>query len=112
MPGLSYNVNYFEVYGGKVFDLLNKRNRLTLREDAKAKIQVVDMSEKEVTNPSGLSKAIAEGNKLRSTSSTIANDTSSRSHAVCKIAIVQNHKNVIGSLLLIDLAVTFTYTNK
>ena len=43
---LSVNVSFFEIYGGKVFDLLNKQKRLRVLEDGKAKVQVVGLVEK------------------------------------------------------------------
>lgn len=43
---LSVNVSFFEIYGGKVFDLLNKQKRLRVLEDGNAKVQVVGLIEK------------------------------------------------------------------
>lgn len=43
---LSVNVSFFEIYGGKVFDLLNKQKRLRVLEDGKAQVQVVGLIEK------------------------------------------------------------------
>ena len=101
---LVYNVSYFEIYDGKVFDLLNKRKQLTLLEDAKSKIQVKGLSETEGNSAENVLKVIDFGNKVRSTSQTTANDTSSRSHAICKIQIIKDKKTTLGNLLLIDLA--------
>ena len=47
-PPLSLSLQYiasFEIYGGKVFDLLNKRSELPVREDAKKKINIVNLRE-------------------------------------------------------------------
>jgi len=33
-------MSFFEIYGGKVSDLLNDRKKLSIMEDAKGKIQV------------------------------------------------------------------------
>ena len=100
---LAYFASYFEIYDGKVYDLLNKRQQLVLLEDAKNKIQVKGLSETEANSFDKILKVIEFGNKVRSTSPTVANDTSSRSHALCKIQI-RKDKNIVGNLLLIDLA--------
>jgi kinesin family protein 2/24 len=42
-------------------------------------------------------------NSVRTTHSTVSNETSSRSHAVCKI-IIKNEGKEIGKLHLVDLA--------
>ena len=42
-------------------------------------------------------------NNLRTTHATVANDTSSRSHAICQIIIRKGEKEV-GKLVLVDLA--------
>ncbi len=102
--GFSYHASYFEIYDGKVYDLVNKRSQLTLLEDAEGKIQVRGLSETKTNSKEELMKFMDAGNKMRSTSQTTANDTSSRSHAICKIQIRKGEKTVLGNLLLIDLA--------
>lgn len=42
-------------------------------------------------------------NKARTTHSTAANDTSSRSHSICQVLIRKNGSDV-GKLVLVDLA--------
>ena len=44
------------------------------------------------------------GHSERTTHSTAANDTSSRSHAVCQIKVKDGNGKNIGKLLLVDLA--------
>ena len=44
------------------------------------------------------------GNSIRTTHATKANDTSSRSHAVCQIKIHEEGAKSPGRLLLVDLA--------
>eukprot|EP00826_Nyctotherus_ovalis_P059500 TRINITY_DN8280_c0_g1_i12.p1 TRINITY_DN8280_c0_g1~~TRINITY_DN8280_c0_g1_i12.p1 ORF type:complete len:504 (-),score=135.39 TRINITY_DN8280_c0_g1_i12:100-1611(-) len=100
---LAYHVSYFEIYYGKVFDLLNNRQNLVLLEDGNSKIQVKGLSEQLANSPEGIMKVINFGNSKRSTSATIANDTSSRSHAICRIKISKD-STMVGNLLLIDLA--------
>ena len=44
------------------------------------------------------------GHSERTTHSTAANDTSSRSHAICIIKVRDGEKKTIGKLLIVDLA--------
>jgi kinesin family protein 2/24 len=79
---LSLHVACYEIYGGKVFDLLNTRQRLDVREDAKRRVQVVGLKEVEVKNIDVLMKLCDHAACTRSTGSTGANDESSRSHSI------------------------------
>ncbi|KDD74489.1 kinesin, partial [Helicosporidium sp. ATCC 50920] len=45
-------VSCYEIYGGKLFDLLGQRAKLEVREDAKKRVQVVGLKEVEVGEPS------------------------------------------------------------
>lgn len=47
---------------------------------------------------------ISFGNSVRTTHATKANDTSSRSHAVCQIKVHEEGIKNAGKLLLVDLA--------
>ena len=44
------------------------------------------------------------GHSIRTTHQTVANDTSSRSHAICQINIREGNGKNLGKLLLVDLA--------
>ena len=44
------------------------------------------------------------GNSIRTTHATKANDTSSRSHAICQIKVQEEEVKTAGKLLLVDLA--------
>lgn len=74
--------SFFEIYGSKVFDLLQKRTELRILEDAKASVQVVGLSEVGVTNTEDVMELIKQGSAQRSAGTTSANANSSRSHAV------------------------------
>lgn len=43
---LQVYVSFFEIYCGKLFDLLNNRNELKIMEDKKSNINVIGMEEK------------------------------------------------------------------
>lgn len=101
---LKYSISFFEIYEGRLFDLLNQREKLVLLEDANQKIQVQGLTEREVTDPSKMLKVIEFGHAERTTHATKANDTSSRSHAICQINIRGADNAFVGKFLLVDLA--------
>ncbi len=43
--GLALWVSCFEIYGGKLFDLLNGRQPLVMREDGKGRVCIVGLKE-------------------------------------------------------------------
>ena len=47
---------------------------------------------------------IEYGHSVRTTHQTVANDSSSRSHAICQVNIRDGNGKTIGKLLLVDLA--------
>ncbi|KYO31045.1 kinesin-like protein KIF2A [Alligator mississippiensis] len=94
---------FFEIYGGKVYDLLNGRNRLRVLEDAKQQVQVVGLQEQEVASVEDVIKLIEVGNRARTSGQTSANTHSSRSHAVFQI-ILRARGNLHGKFSLVDLA--------
>lgn len=100
-----YYVSFFEIYRGRVFDLLNSREKLEIMEDHNNEIQIQGLQEVLVSSESELQEYINLGNSIRTTHSTSANDESSRSHAVWQITI-KNGKSgeQIGKLKLVDLA--------
>lgn len=75
---ITLHVSCFEIYGGKVFDLLGGRARLEVREDAKRKVQVVGLKEVQIKCMDDLSRLCQHAACARSTGSTGANDESSR----------------------------------
>jgi kinesin family protein 2/24 len=95
-------VSFFEIYGGKLYDL-NDRRRLVARADAKQVVNIVGLKETEVQSVQNLMEALHIGHESRSTAATGANMDSSRSHAVLQIQIKKQGKNE-GKLSFIDLA--------
>jgi kinesin family member 2/24 len=100
---LYVTVSFFEIYGDEIYDLLNSRNRLVAREDAKHKVQVMGLKEIAVTSGEEVIDMLREGSRDRSTGSTGANDGSSRSHAILQVAFYTGEKRT-GKLCFIDLA--------
>ncbi|XP_071383980.1 kinesin-like protein KIF2A isoform X4 [Centroberyx affinis] len=100
---LQVYATFFEIYSGKVFDLLNRKAKLRVLEDGKQQVQVVGLQEKEVKCTEDVLKLIEVGNSCRTSGQTSANAHSSRSHAVFQI-ILRRKGKMHGKFSLIDLA--------
>ncbi|XP_037115822.1 kinesin-like protein KIF2A isoform X2 [Syngnathus acus] len=100
---LQVYATFFEIYSGKVFDLLNRKTKLRVLEDRKQQVQVVGLQEKEVKCTDDVLKLIEVGNSCRTSGQTSANAHSSRSHAVFQI-ILRRKGKLHGKFSLIDLA--------
>lgn len=97
-------VSFFEIYG-TIQDLLNERQRLKILEDAQGEICVTGLTESEASSAEDFLELIQEGNQARTTHCTEANDTSSRSHAICQIMLRDRKTDKLrGKLSLVDLA--------
>ncbi|XP_025017788.1 kinesin-like protein KIF2A [Tetranychus urticae] len=96
--------SFFEIYSGKVFDLLNGKAKLRVLEDAKNQIQVVGLQERAVETVDDVLKLIQMGNNIRTSGVTSANNHSSRSHAVFQIILKKRNNRLRGKFSLIDLA--------
>uniref|UniRef100_A0A8C3TI27 Kinesin-like protein n=1 Tax=Catharus ustulatus TaxID=91951 RepID=A0A8C3TI27_CATUS len=100
---LDVYVTFFEIYNGKVFDLLNKKAKLRVLEDGKQQVQVVGLQEKPVGCAEDVIKMIMTGSGCRTSGQTYANASSSRSHACFQI-ILRRRGQMIGKFSLVDLA--------
>ncbi|XP_042621518.1 kinesin-like protein KIF2A isoform X3 [Cyprinus carpio] len=100
---LQVYATFFEIYSGKVFDLLNRKAKLRVLEDGKQQVQVVGLQEREVKCTEDVLKLIEMGNSCRTSGQTSANAHSSRSHAVFQI-ILRRRGKMHGKFSLIDLA--------
>merc|ERR1719334_1061472 len=103
---LVVSCSYFEIYSGKVFDLLSGKSKLRVLEDGKQQVVVVGLQESDVNSVEDVLKLITSGNNLRTSGQTSANANSSRSHAVFQIILRENkgRKPLFGKFSLIDLA--------
>ncbi|KAJ6673671.1 KINESIN-LIKE PROTEIN [Salix viminalis] len=109
--GFQLFVSFFEIYGGKLFDLLNDRKKLCMREDGKQQVCIVGLQEYRVSDVEAIREFIEKGNATRSTGITGANEESSRSHAILQLAIKKSTNGsdskpsrLVGKLSFIDLA--------
>lgn len=84
---LRCHVAFFEIYGGKLFDLLAARQRLYARDNGQGEVIVRGLSEHDVGNVAQLMAIVRKGMESRSVGSTAANQDSSRSHAVLQLSI-------------------------
>lgn len=82
---LEVSISFFEIYGGRPYDLLNNRQRLETLEDARNEVQIAGLVERAATSPDSMLQCIELGNSLRTTHATAINRDSSRSHAVCAV---------------------------
>ncbi|KAI9386356.1 hypothetical protein POPTR_010G013500v4 [Populus trichocarpa] len=89
-------LSFFEIYGGKLFDLLSERKKLCMREDGRQQVCIVGLQEFEVSDVQIVKEFIEKGNAARSTGSTGANEESSRSHAILQL-VVKKHSEVKDS---------------
>ncbi|XP_072543041.1 kinesin-like protein KIF2C isoform X2 [Salminus brasiliensis] len=96
-------VTFFEIYNGKVFDLLNKKAKLRVLEDENQQVQVVGLQEMPVSSVDDVIKMIEKGSSCRTSGQTFANANSSRSHAVLQV-ILRRRKQLHGKFSLVDLA--------
>nr|4Y05_A Chain A, Kinesin-like protein KIF2C [Homo sapiens] len=101
--GLEVYVTFFEIYNGKLFDLLNKKAKLRVLEDGKQQVQVVGLQEHLVNSADDVIKMIDMGSACRTSGQTFANSNSSRSHACFQI-ILRAKGRMHGKFSLVDLA--------
>jgi kinesin family protein 2/24 len=95
-----FYISFFEIYGGRLYDLLNNKNKLQVLEDKNQKVQIFGLEEKLAETPDQMREIIDLGNSIRTTHNTVTNETSSRSHAICNVSynfnlIFQNEKKFL-----------------
>ncbi|KFD68806.1 hypothetical protein M514_02721 [Trichuris suis] len=102
---LSISCSFFEIYSGKVFDLLASKAKLRILEDSHGQVQVVGLKEVQVTNRNEVLALIRRGTEVRTSGQTSANSMSSRSHAIFQIILRKKpNDKAYGRFSLIDLA--------
>ncbi len=96
-------ISFYEIYCGKLYDLLNERNLLFAREDAKQNVNIIGLEEKRVNSVETLMQIIEFGSGVRVTAQNGTNVDSSRSHAILQISL-RNQNKPYGKMSFIDLA--------
>jgi len=79
-------VSMFEIYQEKIYDLLNKRSKLNIR-DQNGRAEVANLSVHSVTSPIEAQKLLNKGSSKRVSSRTLLNSGSSRSHAIYQLTL-------------------------
>ncbi|RNF10432.1 putative MCAK-like kinesin [Trypanosoma rangeli] len=98
-------VSFYEIYSGRLYDLLNGRQSLRCLEDGKQNVNICGLTEHLQADVRSIMRLIEEGNSVRSSGTTGANDTSSRSHAILEIKVRgREDKKLFGKFTFIDLA--------
>jgi len=96
---------FFELYSGYVQDLLHDRKRCKLLEDGKGEVNITGLQEVRASTAADFLLVIEKGHSQRTTRSTEANDSSSRSHAICQVFLRNIDTGKLqGKLTLVDLA--------
>ncbi|KZT62930.1 kinesin-domain-containing protein [Calocera cornea HHB12733] len=111
------SVTYLEIYNENIRDLLTDgsvappRGGLQLREDKDNRITVANLIEMRPNTAEEVQEIVHAGNMRRTQSPTHANETSSRSHAVLQVNVVQSPRTasttetrLMATLSIIDLA--------
>ncbi|KAK7957199.1 uncharacterized protein PG986_006421 [Apiospora aurea] len=96
------SITVIELAGNAAFDLLNKRQPVSIMEDARGVTQLMGANECTVEAHADVQDLIERATAFRRTAPTLKNDDSSRSHSICRIRI--KHGKVDGFLYLVDLA--------
>jgi kinesin family member 2/24 len=102
----SIYVSIIELAGNSAFDLLNSRKAISILEDSFGTTQMAGALEPIIKTSAELLSFIESAASFRRTATTQKNDSSSRSHAVCRIRIENPTlpSSGDGLLYLIDLA--------
>eukprot|EP00033_Pygsuia_biforma_P002815 GCRY01003109.1.p1 GENE.GCRY01003109.1~~GCRY01003109.1.p1 ORF type:complete len:692 (-),score=226.56 GCRY01003109.1:265-2340(-) len=101
---LTVSASYFEIYVGRIYDLLKGRRRLEAREDSKHNVVIVGLTEYKTATADDLYNLLRIGNENRATSPTGMHDDSSRSHALLQIALYHPDGKLKGKFTFVDLA--------
>ena len=100
-----FYISFFEIYGGRLYDLLNNKNKLQVLDDKKGNVHIFGLEEILTETPDDMRLIIERANSIRTTHNTVTNETSSRSHAICNITIKEEGSDEeYGKLSLVDLA--------
>ena len=80
--GYTITLSLYEIYCGKLFDLLNKRKTVFARSDAKQRVKIMGLTEAPCMTVEEFMQVMNYGLTERTTGTTAANSDSSRSHAI------------------------------
>jgi kinesin family protein 2/24 len=81
-PEIYLTISFYEIYCGKLYDLLNERELVKCMEDAQQRMNIMGLTEVPVDSVAKIMEIITNALQIRTSGKTGANDTSSRSHAI------------------------------
>ena len=84
--------------------MLANKAKVQILEDKNNNVVIQGLFEQEVTSDRNLLETIEFAFDQRTSHSTTANDTSSRSHAICQILIKTADDKLLGKFIVVDLA--------
>lgn len=99
-------ITFCEIYMGNIYDLINKREKIILRE-VDGTVHLTNSTSLEFKSFDDICKIINRGLNFRRTGITGANSKSSRSHAVLIVTFDRRKSNALNglnSLIFVDLA--------
>lgn len=86
LPDADLQLGMYEIYQEKIFDLLNRRTKLALR-DTGRDVELPELTYHKVNSAESTLKIVAKGSSKRSSGRTLLNSGSSRSHAVYSLTL-------------------------
>ena len=84
---IKLHLTYIQLLGNVATDLLKENAKVDILEDKFGKVNILGAREEEVKSTDDFVRLSAIAADHRSTSTTMKNDTSSRSHAICRIRL-------------------------
>lgn len=103
VSGVRVLVSFYEIYQNSLYDLLNQKRRVMACEGKDGEVHVVGIKEIPIDCVEDLQDLMENALNTRSTGSTTANASSSRSHAILQFILKRNDTNY-GKFSFIDLA--------
>jgi hypothetical protein len=98
LKGSKLTASFLEIYNETVRDLLNNTEHALVIQDSMGGVVVPDLQEFAVADSENLHEIIDYGNSRRTVAATLANKTSSRSHAILIFNVTTgNHKAKLQS---------------
>lgn len=95
--GGGLSASFYEVYGSKLYDLLNDRAEMRMLQDEYRNVHIVGLTVRDVCSVEDVNALMRSGQLLRAIGTTHANDQSSRSHAVLEIRVTPSSAAVAAN---------------
>jgi len=98
----SLKVSAYEIYNNEIYDLLNKRNKLSVREDHDHKMQISNLIKRDIYDYATFIKIMKNVMMVRNVGISSGNHYSSRSHAIFTFYLSSPQKT--SHITFVDLA--------